>query len=430
MVCRGKHNFTWKGKIMISKSCALFSIVIVISNGICVFGQNRDVTDSTEILLRYKESLSWIQSVSMKIDIIKTGPKGFSDKPPYQKRSLTFCQDGNRIEWIAQITPFNNRGNPDLANSYITKDIFTGRRYLNVTSNIDKPPMHAIISDNYEEDIKKQNHPNFGGVFQGRIFGNDYKSIPVFLSSAPNVFVRDSIETIDGTLCHVLEATTKYGKVTMWVAPEKGYNALKWIIHKSRDDFFDETPISNIKLDSWTAVFDSVELQKVDDVFVPKGAVFTLTIKNTDGNTRVTRYEYKISNIQLNPDFDALGTFKIDLPDGTPVLHREFPSIKYVWQNGRLVTKIDEKFIADLDSEIEKLGNEAKAESTATDKKTEISREESAVISDTQTDTEEAEREVPEVLSESGSSPVLVLALIGLLIIGVIGWVAFRRLKA
>ncbi len=416
---------------MISKSCALFSIVIVISNGICVFGQNRDVTDSTEIVRRYKESLSWIESVSMKIDM-KIGKEGIPGKPPYQ-RSLTFRQDGNRVEWLARVTPFGNQRDPVLGKGYVTKDVFTGSRHFNLAYNIGMDPQNAIISDNYEKDFTKlQAHPKYGGPLQGRMYGSDYKSIPALLS-AHKVSVRDNPERIDGTLCHVLEATTKYGKVTMWVAPEKGYNALKWIIHKSRDDFFDKTTLSDIKLDSWTAVFDSVELQKVDDVFVPKGGAFTLTIKNTDGNTRVTRYEYKISNIQLNPDFDALGAFKIDIPNGLPVFHREFPRIKYFWQNGRLVTKVNEKFIADLDSEIEQLGNEAKAESAATDKKTELSREESAIIPDTQTGNEEAKREVSEVLSESGPSPVLVLVLIliGLLIIGVgvIRWLVSRRLK-
>ncbi|HUU17009.1 MAG TPA: hypothetical protein VMW72_07665, partial [Sedimentisphaerales bacterium] len=154
-------------------------------------------------------------------------------------------------------------------------------------------------------------------------------------------------------------------------------------------------------------------------------------IEKTDGNTTVLNYEYKISNTQLNPDFDALGAFKIDIPNGLPVFHREFPAIKYFWQDGRLVTKVDEKFIADLDSEIEQLGNEAKAESAATDKTTELSREESAIIPDTQTGNEEAKREISEVLSESGTSPVLVLILISLLIIGVgvIRWLVSRRLK-
>ena len=194
---------------------------------------------------------------------------------------------------------------------------------------------------------------------------------------------------------------------------------------------FDKTTLSDIKLDSWTAVFDSVELQKVDDVFVPKGGAFTLTIEKTDGNTSVLNYEYKISNIQLNPDFDALGAFKIDIPNGLWVFHREFPRIKYFWQNGRLVTKVDEKFIADLDSEIEQSGNEVNAESAAVDKNPAISREESVIAPDTQTGNEEAKREVSEVLSESGPSPVLVLILIGLLIIGVgvIRWLVSRRLK-
>jgi len=116
---------------MISKSCALFSIVIVISNGICVFGQNRDVTDSTEIVRRYRESLSWIKSVSMKIDI-KIGKEGIPGEPPYQT-SLTFRQDGNRVEWLASVTPFGNQINPVLGKGYIVKDVFTGSRYLNVT---------------------------------------------------------------------------------------------------------------------------------------------------------------------------------------------------------------------------------------------------------------------------------------------------------
>jgi len=414
---------------MISKTCAMLSIIIVVSNGTCVFGQNKDVIDSTEIVRRYKESLSWIQSVSMKIDI-KTGKEGIPGDPPNQT-SLTFRQDGNRVEWLARVTPFGNQRDPVLGKGYVTKDIFTGSRYFNLANNIGMDPPNAIISDNYEEDFtRKQAHPKFGGVLQGRIFGSDYRSIPALLS-AHKVSVRDNPETIDGTLCHVLEATTKYGRVTVWISPEKGYNALKWVINKSRDHFFDKTTLSDIKLDSWTAVFDSVKLQKVDDVFVPKGGAFTLTIEKTDGNTTVLNYEYKISNTQLNPDFDALGAFKIDIPNGLPVFHREFPAIKYFWQDGRLVTKVDEKFIADLDSEIEQLGNEAKAESAATDKTTELSREESAIIPDTQTGNEEAKREISEVLSESGTSPVLVLILISLLIIGVgvIRWLVSRRLK-
>ena len=408
---------------MISKTCAMLFIIIVVSNGICVFGQNKDVIDSTEIIRRYKESLSWVQSVSMKIDI-KTGDEG---KWAYQS-SLTFRQDGNRVEWLTRVTPFGNQRNPVLGKGYVVKDVFTGKRYFNLTNNIDEDPTNAIVSDNYEKDFTKlQAHPKFGGVLQRRMYGSDLRSIPELLI-AHKVSVRDNPETIDGTLCHVLETTTKYGRVTVWISPEKSYNALKWVINKSRDHFFDKTTLSDIKLDSWTAVFDSVELQKIGDVFVPKGGAFTLTIKETDGNSSVLNYEYKISNTQLNPDFDTLGAFKIDYPNGLPVLHREFPAIKYVWQDGKLVTRVDQKFIADLDSRIEQLGNEVNAESVAVDKNPAISREESAP--GTQTGPEEAEREAPEVLSESGSSPVLTLILIGLLIIVIAGWLMFRKLRA
>jgi len=150
----------------------------------------------------------------------------------------------------------------------------------------------------------------------------------------------------------VLEATTEHGKVTAWIAPDKGYSALKWSIHKTGDDLFNDRPISS---KSWLAVFDAVELQKVGDVFVTKDGNFTLTIKGTDGTTRVASYKYETSDIQLNPDFDILGAFKIDLPDGTRVYMKEYPGIHYIWENGKIVPADDPTF-----EEIDKMVDELK----------------------------------------------------------------------
>lgn len=315
-------------------------IVFIISSGVCVFAQGKD-PNAAEVLRCYKESLSWVQSVSMKIDMVVDVSENHPNKSfcPYETH-LIFRRDHDRTEWIGQRLLFDEQGNVDPLNSRVIKQIMTGELYVDLQANLlstplKTPPPRAMISRDYKmvQEIFLDSPGNGGPIF-GKMFGSSRKGVVELLAGAAELRLRDVREDIGGTSCYVLEATTKHGRVTAWIAPEKGYNALKWVIHKTSGDLYDERPISS---NSWTAVFDSVELQKVGDVFVPKGGVFTNTIEHTDGSTIFDRIEYKTSDIRLNPDFDALGAFKIDLPDGTWVYMREDPGVRYVWQNGKIV---------------------------------------------------------------------------------------------
>jgi len=336
---------------MNTKFYLLLAIVFVVSSNVCVFGQGKDA-NSAEILGHYEESLSWLQSVSMEIDT-KITQKGHQGKMPYHERNFVFRRDGSRIECRGQVLVFDDKGDVNLPQSFDFKEVMTGLRSLSVRNSIDKPPVSANISGHYEDYQKRVlDSPNYGGPLGGKIFGNNRKSVAELLGESANLHLRDEQENINGVSYYVLEGTTKYGEVTAWIAPQKGYSALKWTIHKTGDDLFHERPISS---NSWLAVFDSVELQKVGDVFVAKDGNFTLTIDHSDGRTTVLRYEYKISNIQLNPDFEALGAFKVDLPNGTRVFVEESPGVRYVWQNGKIVPDVDAPTFEEIDKTIDEL---------------------------------------------------------------------------
>lgn len=342
-----------KENVMISNFSVLATFFFVVLSGVCVFGQDKD-PNAAEVLCHYRKSLSYLQSVSMKVDT-KITQGANSDKPNYFETSIIFRRGHERTEWIGQVSVFDNHLNVDPNRSYIIKEIMTGSRGLSVLNSINKPPKRAMISENYDEAQKRfLDAPKYGGPLCGRIYGNSHKSVAELLSGDPNVYLRDERENINGVPCYVLEATTEHGKVTAWIAPDKGYSALKWSIHKTGDDLFNDRPISS---KSWLAVFDAVELQKVGDVFVTKDGNFTLTIKGTDGTTRVASYKYETSDIQLNPDFDILGAFKIDLPDGTRVYMKEYPGIRYVWKNGQIVPA-DEPTFDEIDKMVEELKKE------------------------------------------------------------------------
>ena len=175
----------------------------------------------------------------------------------------------------------------------------------------------------------------------------------------------------------------------------------------------------------------SVDLERIGDVFVPVAAHFTHTIRKRNGQIINSHFEYESSEIELNPDFNTLGAFKINLPDGTPVTIKGIP-IRYVWQNGKAVADVDEEFLDVLDDEIEQLESKIETQPTGTTNKKDIAvpnkpatpvdtePEASADVADTQR----------EVLSKSGSFPALPVILISLLIVGVVVWLLFRRVKA
>jgi hypothetical protein len=337
------------------KFYSLLSVVFIVSNSVCSFAQAKD-PNATEVLRRYKDSLSYLQSVSMRIKIDVDVDANHPNKwfCPYEEHFI-FRQDNDRAEWLGQHRLFDDNGNIDPNQSKVIKQIITGDVYLGLPAcPLNAPPRGALIGSDCEEKRKALLiNPEYGGPLFGRMFSISQKSIAELLGQSTNLYLRNQQENINGVACYVLDATTKYGRVAAWIAPEKGYSTLKWSIHKSktRGDLFDERPLSS---NHWVAVFDSVEVQELNGVFVTTGGCLTLTINFTDERKRVSYHKYEVSEVHLNPDFDALGAFKIDLPDGTRVFVKESPGVNYVWQDGKIVPADDPTF-KEIDKMVEQL---------------------------------------------------------------------------
>jgi len=355
-----------------------------------------------------------------------------------QTLDFVFRQDGqnNRAEWIGKQLIYDSDGEIDLQNSSFIKDISDGSMYVGLEGDHLKNTIDArriILQYNYEERLKKLlENTNYGGPLFGKMYGSNHKSVADLLGESSDLHIHDKKKNINGVACFVLEGTSEYGKVTAWIAPEKGNSAMKWVIEKSPHHLFDDAVISTKwpSIKEWKITFDVKELHEIIDEdnteFVPKLAHTNFTINFHDGTKNVDHFEWKTSDIQLKPDFEALGAFKIDFPDGIRVFNKDFPSVDYKWENGKPVTFVGRSYLDALDNEIEQIKSDVNTKSVeAPDKKDNVSQKEPPVV-DTNVDTPRTEREL---LSESGSSFKVLLIPIGLVIIGVIGWLAFRRLR-
>jgi hypothetical protein len=334
----------------------LLVVLIVLGQTFCgnlAFGQSGMSPDAAAILERYRQSLSWMESVSMKIDIYGV-PTGIPDKGPVGA-TLVFRYDHGRAEWRGRIFSYDKDGNIDPNINLTIGNIFTNDRYVSFDTPVNEPLRRAFVSKDTNEHLQRAlDDSGKGSPLWGRIYGNDYKSVADLLAESSDLTTHQ--ETLDGFTCCVLQGTSKYGKAIAWVAPQMGYSALKWSIEKRKgiDLFGDKLS----PMDSWVAVFDSVKFQEINGWFVPTAGVFVLTeVPNKDMGEIIVRDEYTISVVQLNPDFDSMGAFRIDLPNGTRIYVEGAQGIRYKWKDGLVVADVDGPTFKEIDKTINQLKN-------------------------------------------------------------------------
>jgi len=202
----------------------------------------------------------------------------------------------------------------------------------------------AVMGSDVEEQLfMLQAQGNDGGFLQGRMAGIGLARKMVEAMSDSGSLELAGQETLSGSLCYIVESKTKYGRFTVWIAPEKGHNALKYIWRKSGPDILrDDIHIEDQGITEWVEVVDSIDVRKIDGVFVPISGELTGKVRIGDDWERTNHIEVKRSEIVLNPDFEALGAFKISFPEGTAVTHKDIPGRQFRWTKGKFVPDMND----------------------------------------------------------------------------------------
>jgi len=329
-------------------------LAVVVLAGLAGFGvidASGQMPQAGEVLLLYKQSHAWMESVSMKVDIEGTATGDLDNRRT--SVGFVFHRDKDKVEWRGRSASYGLQGTIDPNTYDPINDIVAGGRYISFTNPAAEVLIPARVVQKYEKHVSRlMENSTYGGPLWGRIYGNNHKSVADLLAESPDVHLRDQQESIGGVLCYVLEGTNDYGRTTAWVAPDMGYSAMKWSIEKTGDDLFDDRSMSG---GSTVESFDSVKLQNINGVFVPIEGVFTHSGSNPEGRRYMTREYYRVSDIQLSPDFGALGAFKVDLPNGTRVQVEEASGVRYVWRDGQIVPDVDGPTFEEIDKMVGEL---------------------------------------------------------------------------
>jgi len=123
---------------------------------------------------------------------------------------------------------------------------------------------------------------------------------------------------------------------------------LKWEIIKDPNQFYRDGKFTNDWFTKWTAVYDAEKVEQIDGQYFITQARLNYKVDNGDIVLVNDTFHFNLNNIDLNPDYEAMGAFKIQLPEGTVVTHEEVPGIQFRWTNGKFVPDMDDYLYKNL----------------------------------------------------------------------------------
>ena len=181
----------------------------------------------------------------------------------------------------------------------------------------------TVYADTDEPNIKRRISEHRPGML-------GYSAVYFLLRDAEKVSLLDKMETIGGSECYVIEAETGPFKSRAWIDPAHGYHIAKTIRWRGGRRLCVE----------WNVVFKSI-----DGVWIPVEKDFQYF--NSDSRWSEDKHHYRISEVILNPDHDALESFVPAPQEGANVSIEGATGIKvkreYTWRNGQIVDENGQK---------------------------------------------------------------------------------------
>ena len=170
------------------------------------------------------------------------------------------------------------------------------------------------------------------------------------LRQARSTSLRKERERINDVHCWVIEAATEHGDYTVWLDPEHGYTAAQVHLRTVRTGKSPKRGGKPICTETMRTITNT-RFDEIDGAWIPVESDQTYRLTSSaKGNDWWQDEHIEVTEVVLNPDHDALGSFSTDyIPNGTRVSLYPLLQISYTWQDGELVPRVDEDVVAAID---------------------------------------------------------------------------------
>lgn len=318
--------------------------------------------DVQELVQRLADAQRWAECVAMEVTIKSEDRNPIGGRPKFVQKRLNIRRQGDLYEskgysWLA-----DEQGRIDMTSENVQYDLCNGQFFLSYYAHGPRPRA-VVVNRSWRQRLQEMvDYPPLGPL-SGRFGGTKHQGLAQVLAKAQDLRLGEGA-IVNGIECHALEATSQYGKMTVWLAPGKGYNCVRCIWKSAGQDLVDDIPYEQrwpeLKGKGTTTIFECKEFLQVTDAkgtsfFVPSCASLEMRVEpRSPGLDAVDFVEhYLVTNVDLKPDFASLGAFRADVPDGTHVIVVEEPGLRYIWRNGKVVPDLENWSVDQIDAVVD-----------------------------------------------------------------------------
>ena len=267
-----------------------------------------------QLLEKYKANRDLLKShITKSEELTEERDSENGDRPTWLRELTEFSTDGKRVG--STIKMWHDLSGPDDKGSdkklIIKNIVWDGETWYEFLPN----NRWAFISKKEQNKNEFVSYGYMGSSLDGYFWG-DFRRVEDILAQASNINLRSQTEKVNGIDCYIIDADSTYGKYSLWIDPQHGYNIAKANVYKSGDDILYGKPISQHKkpeiatvapivgkiperITEFSFSIDKVEFQKVGEGWVPVEAEYQFTEQRVDG--QVVTEKKKINVFRLIP---------------------------------------------------------------------------------------------------------------------------------
>jgi thiol-disulfide isomerase/thioredoxin len=244
----------------------------------------------------------------------KMTPAGFLG----ERYLMSFRQDGERIDLVRRRLQRSKEGEVTME----SRDIWDGKMFLH-RDRVVLPEVKPNASFSFDASARRANdiiRGNMGSGYVDGFFPNSRDHYTTIMLRSENLTVHERPEEIAGHPCRVVEGDTEKGHYQAWIDVNCGYQLRQIEIQQANEFLF---------------TMKDVTLEQIDGVWVPTRGTSRERVFYPNGAKDDLRCEMVRRNVTFKPDFNKIGAFQMDLPEGTRLINYQDRKTRYVWHNNK-----------------------------------------------------------------------------------------------
>lgn len=254
-----------------------------------------------------------------------------------------FRRDGNRLDLIV-LTPGTSRDRQTDPLQQTMRGIIDNGLWLRLGADGDRKAAY-VCEEKTRTDVTphqlvvEQASLLLGGTpaIDGILRCQPDKLLPQIFLDASDTHLRPQAEDVDGHATQVLECTEGNYTYTAWIDPAAGYHPRRiWARHSGGE--------------GWDLTIDIQSFAMVNGRPIPDKAHVVNAYTSSKGRQTEVRTDCRRWNINLSPDFAAMGAFKMVAPDDYRVEnHNAQGLMRWKLKDGQVVPYVDTTVTASVD---------------------------------------------------------------------------------